>query len=164
MQEKTENTTFKIFPVGYVKNDEKTFGIQIEEAFSEGLQYLDAFSHIIVIWWADGQDSPDQRRIMTTDLPYAPGTRSGVFACRSEFRPNPVGITVCQCLKVDRQEGVIAVSYLDAFDQTPVIDIKPYFPVCDRVKFPIVAPWARDWPDCVEDAWKMAQIFSNCEE
>ncbi len=161
MQMTKTKDRFFISPIGYVQNDEKTFKIKLNEKFKPGLWRLNEFSHIMVIWWATEQDRDQQRRILTTELPYAPGTQSGVFACRSEFRPNPVAVTVCQCLGIDEEKGLISVSYMDAFDKTPVIDIKPYFPVSDRVMTASVAPWAKEWPDCYEEAYKMAEIFAN---
>ena len=59
---------------------------------------------------------------------------------------------------------MIKVPYMDAFDGTPVIDIKPYFPVSDRVMRATTAPWASDWPDCYEEAYKMEEIFSQFDE
>jgi tRNA (Thr-GGU) A37 N-methylase len=64
---------------------------------------------------------------------------------------------------MDMERGLIRVPYMDAFDKTPIIDIKPYFPVSDRVREVRVAPWAENWPGYFEEAYKMEEIFSKFE-
>jgi len=70
----------------------------------------------------------------------------GVFACRSPVRPNPIALTTAQVLNVDHQKGQVEIVNIDAFDDTPLIDLKPYIPVCDRVEKVGVPPWSADWP------------------
>jgi tRNA (Thr-GGU) A37 N-methylase len=53
----------------------------------------------------------------------------GIFAQRAKHRPNPIGITSVQIVSV--QENSLKVRGLDAIDGTPVLDIKPYFPIYD---------------------------------
>jgi tRNA (adenine37-N6)-methyltransferase len=163
---KTLNKTavYEIYPIGHVNAAEMEFSLQIDAPFRQGLKMLDQFSHILVAWWADKQDTTQKRERLRTSLPYAPGIEAGVFACRSEFRPNPLSITVCACLQIDAEKGLIQVPYMDAFDKTPIIDIKPYFPVSDRVRDVRVAPWAKDWPSCYEEAYKMEEIFAKFEQ
>lgn len=161
-----EKRVYEIYPIGHVNAQENEFSIEIHKPFRDGLKMLNQFSHLLAIWWAHGQDTAPKRDILLTCLPYAPGVEAGVFACRSEFRPNPLAISVCACLDVDVEKGLIVVPYLDAFDQTPIIDIKPYFPVSDRVRDARVAPWARDWPGCYEESYKMEKImakFGKCD-
>ena len=57
----------------------------------------------------------------------------GVFASRSPFRPNNLGLSVLKIESIDKQRGVIAVSGLDLVNDTPIIDIKPYVPYVDAV-------------------------------
>ena len=159
-----EKEVYEIFPIGHVNADETKFSLQIDPPFRQGLKMMDQFSHILVFWWAAGQDSTQKRETLLTSLPYAPGVEAGVFACRSEFRPNPVAFTVCACLQINIEKGLIHVPYMDAFDKTPIIDIKPYFPVSDRVRDVKVAPWAKDWPSCYEEAYKMEEIFAKFEQ
>lgn len=163
---KTSNETeiYQIRPIGHVNATEMEFSLEIDAPFRKGLKMLDQFSHLLVVWWADRQDTVKKRETLLTVLPYAPGVEAGVFACRSEFRPNPVALTVCACLQIDVEKGLIRVPYMDAFDRTPIIDIKPYFPVSDRVREAKVAPWAMDWPDCYEEAYKMEEIFAKFEQ
>jgi len=69
-----------------------------------------------------------------------------VFACRGPTRPNPIALTTVEMLGIDHAEGVVEVVNIEAFDGTPVLDLKPYIPVSDRVKDVRVAEWAADWP------------------
>ena len=55
----------------------------------------------------------------------------GMFAQRSKHRPNPIGITTVELISVHKE--IITVKGLDAINDTPVIDIKPYFPIFDQV-------------------------------
>ena len=80
--------------------------------------------------------------------PYAEDKLTGVFACRSEYRPNPIAVTTCKVLDVDEENGVVKIADIDAYDGTRILDLKPYFPVCDRVKDARIPDWVDfgiDW-------------------
>ncbi len=147
-------TTYSVHPIGYVHADdqEQRYEIEILPAYRAALQQLDAFSHVIVIWWADKQDQPANRSILTTDLPYAPGVHAGVFACRSEYRPNPIAITTMPILGLDLEKGIVSLPWIDAYDGTPVLDLKPYISVTDRIRDFHLASWLEGWPEWMEDA------------
>ena len=68
-------------------------------------------------------------------------TPVGVFASRSPDRPNALGKTVVKLL--ERRENVLKVQGLDAIDDTPVIDIKPYIPDIDGVPDAGLPPWMK---------------------
>jgi tRNA (adenine37-N6)-methyltransferase len=116
------------------------------------LKQIALFSHVIVLWWAHEHDNPGDRSTLITPLPYAPGQDAGVFASRSERRPNPIGLSICPILHVDEANGVIVVAWIDANDGTPILDLKPYVPVTDRVRDVGVAAWFEGLPNCMEDA------------
>jgi tRNA-Thr(GGU) m(6)t(6)A37 methyltransferase TsaA len=63
----------------------------------------------------------------------------GVFAQRTKFRPNPIGVTAAKLLGIEG--SVIRVRGLDALDGTPVLDVKPYMPAFDRVDEVSMPPW-----------------------
>ena len=109
------------------------------------------FSHVIVLWWVSGHDTPESREITRCELPYAPGTEAGVFACRSEYRPNPIGVTVCPIIDVDEPFGRVTVADIDAFDSSPILDMKPYIGVTDRVREIRVPDWFEGWPEWLPD-------------
>jgi tRNA (adenine37-N6)-methyltransferase len=152
------NDTFQIHTIGTVHASEVSFYLEILPSFRPALKQLDRFSHVMIFWWADKHDNPNDRSILQTELPYARGTQAGVFACRSEYRPNPIGVTICPILHMDEQNGIILLPWIDAFDGSPIIDLKPYLPISERVRDVRVAPWFADWPQYMEDA---AEFFSK---
>ncbi len=141
-------------PIGTVhaSDAEQSYILQIDEPYRAGLKQVEQFSHISIFWWADRMDTEQQRGILTTELPYAPGVEAGVFACRSEYRPNPIAVTLMAIISVDVENGIVVLPWIDAFDGTPVLDIKPYIPLSDRLRDYSVAPWLKDWPEWMEDA------------
>jgi tRNA-Thr(GGU) m(6)t(6)A37 methyltransferase TsaA len=146
--------TFQLHPIGYVRasDAEQSYILQIDEPFRPALKQLEQFSHVLIFWWADQMDAEQYRQITTTQLPYAPGVEAGVFACRSEYRPNPIALTTMMVLHVDVESGVVVLPWIDAFDGTPVLDLKPYIPISDRIRDFKVAEWLSDWPEWMEDA------------
>jgi tRNA (Thr-GGU) A37 N-methylase len=83
---------------------------------------------------------------MQCELPYAEGEIAGVFACRSEYRPNPIAVTVCEIVSIDEEAGTVGLTNIDAFDNTPLLDLKPYIPVVDRVQEVKTPDWYAEWP------------------
>jgi tRNA-Thr(GGU) m(6)t(6)A37 methyltransferase TsaA len=146
--------TFQLHTIGQVhaSEEEQSYFLKIDKPFRSGLKQMDQFSHILIFWWADQMDTEKYRSIMTTELPYAPGVEAGVFACRSEYRPNPIAVTLTPVLSVDVENGIVVLPWIDAFDGTHVIDLKPYIPISDRVRDYKVAEWLADWPEWMEDA------------
>ena len=96
----------------------------------EMLKGLEAFSHLWLIWQFHAV--PDGEWKPTVRPPRLGGNkRVGVFASRSPFRPNPIGLSV---VKLDAIEGgSIMVSGVDLMDATPILDIKPYVPYSDCI-------------------------------
>ena len=149
-----KNGQYQLHPIGTVRasDQEGRYTLEIDQAYRAGLKELDQFSHALIFWWADQMDTPETRKTLTTELPYAPGVEAGVFACRSEYRPNPIAVTTMFILDIDLENGVVTLPWIDAFDGTPVIDLKPYIPISDRIRDYQVADWASDWPEWMEDA------------
>lgn len=146
-----------LYPVGRVVADAERghFRLQIEEPYRPALRGLGSCTHAIVLWWAaeaarDGD--------LVVDLPYAPGRRSGVFANRSEARPNPIALTTSFILAVDEAAGTVDLAWIDAFDGSPVLDIKPYLPMSDRVLSAEYPQWLQGFPGSLEEA---AEFFSD---
>ncbi|MFQ6014802.1 MAG: tRNA (N6-threonylcarbamoyladenosine(37)-N6)-methyltransferase TrmO [Anaerolineae bacterium] len=138
-------------PIGWVRNgieplaeviwEEITSEIVVEEKWGLALEGLEDFSHIIVVWWISYledergtvlQTHPEQKE----ELPLV-----GIFATRSPVRPNPIGITAVKLL--ERQGNRLKVLGLDAYDGTPVLDIKPYLTKGDSIEDATVADWAK---------------------
>ncbi len=156
-----EKKSFSLFPIGKVISASYPFQIMVDKQFIEALDKLELFSHAHIFWWADKHDNEKDRNILTTDLsPYASGTEAGVFACRAPYRPNPIGLTTSPVLGIDKESGIIELAYIDAEEDTPVLDIKPYIPVSDRMKEVKTAHWFDNWSVWMEDA---ASFFAGQE-
>ena len=63
----------------------------------------------------------------------------GIFSQRAKDRPNPIGVTAVKIISVG--DGYIEVKGLDAINETPVLDIKPYYPHYDKIDSPNVPEW-----------------------
>jgi tRNA-Thr(GGU) m(6)t(6)A37 methyltransferase TsaA len=142
----------RVVPVGYVHAGDEGFFLEILEPYRPALRQLDRFSHVHVFWWFDQNDHEKARRNLQDRPPYAPSETVGVFASRSDQRPNPIALTTCMVLSLDEKTGIVVIPWVDALDGTPILDLKPYIPVSDRVRDVRVAPWFEKWPACLEDA------------
>ncbi|MFI0843372.1 tRNA (N6-threonylcarbamoyladenosine(37)-N6)-methyltransferase TrmO [Mesorhizobium sp. IMUNJ 23232] len=100
--------------------------VEIAPAFREGLQGLSAASHVVLLTWL--HHAP---RNLIVQKPRHATDSKGVFALRSPARPNPVGVHVTRLLGVDIAAGVLTLEGIDVLDETPVIDVKPYFASTD---------------------------------
>ncbi len=103
------------------------------------LKGLEEFSHLWLIWeFSKNLDEDGNSRWTPTVRPPRLGgnERKGVFATRSPFRPNPLGLSVVKIEKITEEPGLGPVIYVlgaDMVDNTPVFDIKPYIPYADAV-------------------------------
>ncbi len=94
----------------------------------EALRGIEGYSHLWLLWGFS--EAPMENWSPTVRPPRLGGNkRMGVFATRSPFRPNPIGLSSVRLLKVD--EGELIVSGADVLDGTPVYDIKPYLSFSD---------------------------------
>ena len=151
-----QGTAYEVRPIGIVRSAEEGSYLEIFEPFRPALKQLDQFSHVIVLWWADQLDDEESRRILECNPPYAEDKLTGIFACRAPCRPNPIATTVCKMVSVDEENGIIPLEYIDAEDGTPILDLKAYFPVSDRVRDARMPEWLSDWPEWVEDGHLLA--------
>jgi tRNA-Thr(GGU) m(6)t(6)A37 methyltransferase TsaA len=149
MDQKTrgQEETYQIRPIGHVRRDGDEIRLEVGEPFRPALEQLDRFSHVMVFWWADRFDNAEYRGMLQTKPPYAEEHLTGVFATRAPYRPNPIAMTTCKLLGVDEEQGVVRIADIDAFDGTRVVDLKAYFPVCDRVKEAHIPEWLSGWPE-----------------
>ena len=101
---------------------EGTFKLVLRPELAPGLDQLRRFSHIYVLFHLDRAERPESLRVSP---PWAHGkVEVGLFASRSSRRPNPIGLSVVRVLRVEGNE--VFTSPLDAYDGTPLLDIKPY--------------------------------------
>ena len=142
-----------IKPVAYIRNDYKEkFGIprqsgrapsvlseivfEKEYQNPDALREIEGFSHLWLLF--DFSLSRRDEWSATVRPPRLGGnTRVGVFASRSPFRPNPIGLSCVRLLRVEKREKdglVLIVSGADLLDGTPIFDIKPYLPFADCIE------------------------------
>ena len=109
--------------------------IIIDPEYLEALYRLDEFSHIYVIFYLHEMDKSFRTKIHPTGNPEYP--LMGAFATRTPNRPSRLGLTLCGLLSI--KDNVLKVKGLDAFDGSPVLDIKPYtsFPREDEIQLPV---------------------------
>lgn len=133
-----EGGTPELRPIGVIRSPYKKRGdaprqgrlsdvestIEIYPAFAEGLQDIEKNPHLIALYWFDRSD-----RSLLKATPPGSGVEHGVFATRSPERPNPIGFAVVDLLRRDGNRLVLRG--LDAFDGTPLLDLKPYYPDLD---------------------------------
>ena len=100
------------------KHDEEGV-LEILPEFATGLQDIDGFSHLYVLWVFDRSDNYE-----LVGRPPCDTSAHGVFATRSPRRPNPIGLTVVQL--VSREGNRLDVRGVDMVDGTPILDVKPY--------------------------------------
>ena len=130
--------------IGYVKKVEgEEAEIEILNEYREGLRGIEDFSHLIILYWFHLRDSEAERRtLLVFPKRHRVKIEKGVFACRSPSRPNPIGFCVVKLLDV--KEGILTVKGLDAFKDSPVIDIKPYLPETDSFPNAQTPEWVSD--------------------
>ena len=118
--------------------DENKGEIEMFAEYEGGLTDLEGFSHVVVLYWFDKNDTPSKRSILQTRLQrFAKKPLAGVFASRAPVRPNLIALSVCRILSV--QGNTVRVQSIDAFDGTPILDLKPHIPMIDspsNVKLP----------------------------
>jgi len=90
--------------------------------FQPGLKDLEKFNYIYVLFYLD---RPHKECSLIAHPPMAKGLEVGVFASCSPTRPNPIGLSIVRLKKIQNNE--LITSAIDAYDHTPLLDIKPYF-------------------------------------
>ncbi|MCC4768417.1 tRNA (N6-threonylcarbamoyladenosine(37)-N6)-methyltransferase TrmO [Methanosarcina sp. DH1] len=120
----------EMVPVGYVENDylepvyneevyNKVSKIALKKEFTEGLYRIEDFEKLYILFYFS-----KSKGYKLIHRRHYDGEISGVFASRSPYRPNGIGLTIVELLKVEG--NVLHVKGLDAINGTPVLDIKPY--------------------------------------
>ena len=116
-------------PYQPLDKDKGEFRIVFDAKYTEGLLGLGSFRYIYVIYYIDRLK---RRPSMIVSPPWAYGTKLGLFASRSPVRPNPIGISIVRVKRIINNE--IFTSGMDVFDNTPLLDIKPYVKDLDSKK------------------------------
>lgn len=127
----------QIYPIGIVRHwaegesaraclDEKSrnvMQIEIYDQFSDGLKGIEDAESLWILFWMHKLSEDDRKTLQAYPKGDTTKEKRGVFALRSPMRPNPIGLTKVKL--VERKGNVLIVEGLDAYDGTPVIDIKP---------------------------------------
>lgn len=106
---------------GYSLRSRVTGRIIVHKKYQKGLQDIDGFSHIMVVFRFNR--SRGYRLILT---PFTGKVQRGLFATRAPRRPNQIGVSIVRLVR--RRGNVLYVKGVDMLDQTPLLDIKPYIP------------------------------------
>ena len=119
--------SFQIFHVGVVNKKDESTWIEIFEHYADALLGLEDFSHILVLFWFHENDTADRRNTLRVHpRKDERNPLTGVFGTHSPRRPNLIGLTRCKINSIEGRR--IHIEDIDAFDGTPVIDIKCYIP------------------------------------
>lgn len=113
------------------RESEAVCTLVLEERWAPALSGVESCTHLVVLYWMDRS-----RRDLVVQMPRHYGTPRGTFALRSPARPNPIAMSVVRLVRVTGKE--LAVVGLDCLDDTPLLDIKPYFASTDAVADAVV--------------------------
>ena len=131
--------------IGKVRVAGEVSEIEVFPEFSAGLEGITDFSHLIVLYWFHQRDNEKHRKTLLVVPPRHPGAvEVGVFACRSPSRPNPIGLCVVELIEV--KDNFLKVKGLDAWKDSPIIDIKPYIPRADQIPNAKAPEWTKRGP------------------
>ena len=116
---------YTVYPIGWVRKTEGRTTIVVDKKYQAGLMGLEKFSEVWVLYWFDRNDTPEKRSILQVH----PGgnqdnPKRGVFATHSPVRPNLIAMTRCKIISV--KDNIIEIESIDAFADTPVLDLKNY--------------------------------------
>lgn len=141
---------FTVKPIAHIKSDfSSKFGIPRQSGLVDGLEAeiifepeyrnpdalrgIEGYSHIWLLW--QFSECAEKDWSPTVRPPRLGGNkRMGVFASRSPFRPNSIGLSCVKLLGIEKTENcghILRVSGADLLDGTPIIDVKPYLPYVD---------------------------------
>ena len=141
---KSDTLSIRLQPIGLFHTDfnpgtgaprqgrlvpESKGSIELYPEYRQALKDLDLFEYIIVLYYFS-----EVRGWEPVVHPPASDHRHdfGLFATRTPKRPNPIGFSIVKLERI--RDGVLTVSGVDAFDGTPILDIKPYLPSIDCIK------------------------------
>jgi tRNA-Thr(GGU) m(6)t(6)A37 methyltransferase TsaA len=100
--------------------------VELDPRWTKGLTGLETVTHVLLLYWMD-----KARRDLVLQSPRHYAEQRGTFALRSPVRPNPISISVARLVGIDG--NTLSVVGLDCLDNTPLLDIKPYFSSTDSV-------------------------------
>jgi tRNA-Thr(GGU) m(6)t(6)A37 methyltransferase TsaA len=124
--------SYEITPVGFIRSGKNCTSIEIQPCYEDAIHGLEHYSHIILLVWFHKRDNaPDRMLLEVHPRRNKNNPLTGIFATRSPVRPNPIAIFMPSIISIST--NIIKTTSIDAFDGTPVIDIKPYIPSIDSI-------------------------------
>ena len=118
-----EAKQFALYPIGKVVKEEGRTMIVLDKKYQRGLLRLGECSHVTVLYWFDRNDTPEKRSILQVHPQgNTKNPLTGVFATHSPVRPNLIAISRCKIISI--KENVIEIDTIDAFADSPVLDLK----------------------------------------
>ncbi len=147
--------------VGIVTKHRGQYTLSLPNYSDEELESLSKYSHLKVVWLFSRYTSDRFKRILLVDPPYENAPKSGIFATRSPVRPNPIAITTVRVLEVNSEAKTITVNNIDAFNNTPILDVFPYIPQNDLILDCQVPSYLAHWPAWYQDTIEEFKIGSS---
>lgn len=136
-------------PIGYVSSSvtermDEHWGdihskILLHPEFAGALRGLEGFSHAIIVTYLHQAHYEHDKHLQRRPRNLATMPKVGIFAQRAKNRPNPIGITAVEILNVGHDW--LEIKGLDAIHDTPILDIKPYYPQYDRIENARIPEW-----------------------
>jgi len=110
--------------------------VELDPRWAPALEGLETVTHVVLLYWMNRT-----RRDLVLQWPRHYGEQRGTFALRSPARPNPIAISVVRLVRIEG--STLLVTGVDCLDNTPLLDIKPYFASTDSVPEAVVGWHAR---------------------
>lgn len=119
-----DSPSYSVHPVGWIRKSSGKTYIEIEKRYQPALMGVEELRSIWVLYWFDRNDTPEKRSVLRVHPRGNPDNPlRGVFATRSPLRPNLIALSQVGILGV--KGNVIEIDGIDAFADTPVLDLKP---------------------------------------
>lgn len=139
----------KLEPIGYVLSSvtermDKNWGeikskIILNSEYTGALLGLENFSHVIIVTYLHQAKYEKEKHLQRRPRNLETMPKVGIFSQRAKDRPNPIGITAVKIISVG--DDYLEIKGLDAINETPVLDIKPYYPQYDKIDSAKVPEW-----------------------
>jgi len=113
--------------------------IILKPEYTGALSGLEDFSHAIIITYLHQANYEKEKHLQRRPRNLKTMPKVGILSQRAKNRPNPIGVTAVEIISVG--DDYLEVKGLDAINQTPVLDIKPYYPDYDKIDNPKVPEW-----------------------
>ncbi len=116
--------SYTVHPIGWIRKSTGKTHIEIDRRYQPALMGVEDLPTIWVLYWLDRNDTPERRSVLQVHPRGNPDNpQRGVFATRSPLRPNLIALSQVRILGV--KGNVIEIDDIDAFADTPVLDLKP---------------------------------------